>query len=1246
MSRGMTRADRLQEMERLYLQRAYSDIEMAERLSTPEHRVDRTTVFRDRAELETRVPFSQDKNGRYLIDRVRYLPNIRVNLCEALSLYLAARRASQQTHSAQRHTASALEKLALTLKQPMTQRLVKAADVILQQKARPERDKVFEVVADAWVQGLRLRVRYQGLHAKQPYDDMMSPYLIEPSPWSDSVYVIGPSDRLGKIVPYKLDRIQHAALSSERFVLPEDFDEPELLRHAWGIWRGDGEPVTVKLKFASGEAARRVQESVWHPLEQVTPAEDGGCLWQAPIAEPREMLPWVRGWGSDCTVLEPEGLRQALRCEARKLARLYGISTEQSSPRSHWLLWGKTNRPRNDHLHLLICHLIDVGNVAREMWTHVFTNGFKQQIADALALSSDDAGRLIAFLAAMHDLGKACPSFQKKLETKDKLRKHYEAIVSAGFSLTDTGESCPHGYVSTFALRTLLEICLPSELARKVAIVVGGHHGRWPTTSEWSERASCAGKDKWNEARKALAEDVRSVFEPPALAQYTATSQQAENMLLVALSGITAVVDWLGSMENPFGYVETMEDLDEYAADSAEKARLVLEREGWMQWQPPDDTKTFSELFERKTPRQSQERIIELAQQFNVPSLVIIEDATGSGKTESALYLADYWARMLGNRGAYVAMPTMATSNQMHDRFNKVLETRYPSSQIKAILVHSQARLAVDEPERKMQSNGENGSSSEVDALAWFEDHRKRSLLAPFGVGTVDQTFLSVLQTNHFFVKLFALGRKTVIFDEVHAYDTYMTTIFQTLLQWLRAMGSSVVILSATLPVATRQKLVSAYSGDASKAGNVEWSSVVTWVSGETTDQEELPAAERPTVRMEWIGHAPEGIAQRLRQEISDSGCVAVICNRVARAQEVYRAIREELKDDPHFVPGDNLLLFHARFPQVWRDEREKQVRRLADRDSKRDRPFIIVATQVIEQSLDLDFDLIVTDLPPMDLLIQRIGRLHRHREHDKMRPQNMRDPRVLITRPEQEGEAPKFGKDERLGSRGGVYERYVLLRTYLELKRREQDDAVILALPAQSRELIETVYAGEDKMPDFSAFTTEQQQALRQSWMQMRQGGETDKRKANLRTIEEPQEQLIYMDSLELTDDDSPQTQAGLNAMTRLCLPTVQLVCLVRKPSGSLLLLLDDKQEVVDLTRKPSGNLAKRLARCAVPISQPSVVEYFVGQKTPVGWQEHSVLKHYRAAGFAEEPDASLLCRLTSDLSLRLTQERGVEIE
>jgi len=263
----MTKFERLEEMVRLYHQRAFSDIDMAERLSTPEHRVDRTTVYRDRKELERKHPFVKDEKGRWRIDRTRFVSNILLNVREALSLYLAARRASQQTQNGASDAAKALEKLALALRQPMTKRLVKAADDILRQKTLAKRDKIFETVANAWVEGRRLRIRYQGLGGNRPYEDVISPYLVEPSPWSDAVYVIGPSDRIGDIVSYRLDRIQHAFMSGEPFQVPDDFDEEALLRHAWGIWRGEGEPQQVVLRFAPGAAAKRVQESVWHPLE-------------------------------------------------------------------------------------------------------------------------------------------------------------------------------------------------------------------------------------------------------------------------------------------------------------------------------------------------------------------------------------------------------------------------------------------------------------------------------------------------------------------------------------------------------------------------------------------------------------------------------------------------------------------------------------------------------------------------------------------------------------------------------------------------------------------------------------------------------------------------------------------------------------------------------------------------------------------------------------------------------------------
>lgn len=319
MSRGMTRAERLREMERLYFERGWTDIEMAERL-----KVDRTVVYKDRHLLEAEVPFEEVERGRWKINRERYLSQVRVNLHEALALYVAARRASNQTRMAQPHLASGLEKLAVTLRQPMTERLVRAANGVLACKAQPERIAVVETLARGWVEQKKVRLDYRALHARGPWTLLVHPYLIEPSPWSDSVYVIGYSEVYNEIGPFKIERIERAELTNESFTIPDTFDEEELLRYAWGIWRGEGEPQMVVLRFAPGTATRRVKESVWHRLEEVTDLADGGCEWRAPISEWQEMVPWIRGWGSEVEVLEPKELRETLMGEAKAMAERYG----------------------------------------------------------------------------------------------------------------------------------------------------------------------------------------------------------------------------------------------------------------------------------------------------------------------------------------------------------------------------------------------------------------------------------------------------------------------------------------------------------------------------------------------------------------------------------------------------------------------------------------------------------------------------------------------------------------------------------------------------------------------------------------------------------------------------------------------------------------------------------------------------------------------------------------------------------
>lgn len=318
MGRGGTKAERLREMERLYFQQAYSDAEMASRLG-----VTRSTVFRYRVEMEQRLPFVEEEAGRWRLDRQRYLSSIRVNLAEALTLYLAARRTSQQTHIAHTHVANALGKLSLTLQQPMTTRLAQAAEDILSHRPSPTRITVFETVATAWIESRQLRIAYQPIQRQEESIHNFSPYLLEPSPWNEGVYLIGHSELMNQVVTLRLERIAWAELLGV-FVPPADFDEQKLLRYAWGIGGNEGEPQVVRLKFAPGTATRRLKENVWHLLEHVEDDPDGGCIWEAPIADWREMLSWVRGWGASVEVLAPTALRLELVKESRALAEMYG----------------------------------------------------------------------------------------------------------------------------------------------------------------------------------------------------------------------------------------------------------------------------------------------------------------------------------------------------------------------------------------------------------------------------------------------------------------------------------------------------------------------------------------------------------------------------------------------------------------------------------------------------------------------------------------------------------------------------------------------------------------------------------------------------------------------------------------------------------------------------------------------------------------------------------------------------------
>lgn len=382
----------IDEMQRLYKQSPYSDQELADRLGT-----DRTNIFRIRKQMNERmgIPIEPDPNqrGRYFIPKEYTISHIPLNRIEAAQLYLAGRRLQQQTRTSQRPVVSALEKLAHALNKPMAEQMVRAAEVVLAQEQDPQQETVFATLVECWLEGIPVRITHRKLHGEaRTY--RVHPYQLEPSVWGDGTYLIGHSEYHGKLATFKLARIEKAVMGTGSFAIPDNFDIHELLNHAWGVWHADDAPDTVTLRF-SAYVTPRVRETIWHPQQTIAVRDDGSSEWSAPVAEPREMLPWVRGWGADCEVVEPDWLWKMVQREAQKLARLYGVTLAASMGKSYY---AHTKKGIDEsEWQLLKDHLLSTGEKAFEL--------------------GQDAGvsSLAQVAGYLHDIGKYADAFQARL---------------------------------------------------------------------------------------------------------------------------------------------------------------------------------------------------------------------------------------------------------------------------------------------------------------------------------------------------------------------------------------------------------------------------------------------------------------------------------------------------------------------------------------------------------------------------------------------------------------------------------------------------------------------------------------------------------------------------------------------------------------------------------------------------------------------------------------------------------------
>ncbi|WP_243545865.1 CRISPR-associated helicase Cas3' [Pseudodesulfovibrio tunisiensis] len=706
--------------------------------------------------------------------------------------------------------------------------------------------------------------------------------------------------------------------------------------------------------------------------------------------------------------------------------------------------WGKTFS--NGEWHHACHHCLDVAAVAQAL---LRANPRWRTVMALLSPATEtQTENLLLFLIACHDLGKLLPAFQN-------------LDPALGKRLGHPARGGPHHTVLGLNLwnivRPGVDLELPEEdLLKPLLVATLCHHGTPEAFRELSRR----------DIPRSTTEDAREyLLEVAALFPLAPFGDDPDFTHLSWLAaGLTILADWIGSNEHWFGPDSQWRGTSAYWPKAQEKAsRAVADLH--LKEVPPSPNSAFHTLLphlpQNATPGLMQTAVMNLPEPSG-PELLILEDLTGGGKTEAAILAAHRLMRHGLASGIFVGLPTMATANAMYDRLSESYHALFDTPDASLVLAHGGTVLNNDFIASLTHDTAcDNGrSDGRATCSAWLADNRKKSLLAPCGAGTIDQALLSVLGARHQSLRLLGLCRSVLVADEVHAYDEYTGTLLKNLLTFHAAMSGSAILLSATLPRSLRQGLVAAWTKGRELAdapcepftAKEEHFPLMTRVAdGRTMEQPvDTNRALNVTVLPE---HDESAMFETLCRAHRDGACACWVRNTVYDVLEAARVLTEE-----YGLPTEDVLIFHAAFTGCDRAAIERKVlARFGKQSCAKDRrKKILLASQVVEQSLDLDFDLLLSDLAPMELLIQRAGRCHRH---ERQRPPGYEQAVMHVLMPNPAPDVAGTWYADFFAKGQYVYPDPALLwRT-----ARLLCDKGCLRLPEDARELVEGAYGNRE---------------------------------------------------------------------------------------------------------------------------------------------------------------------------------------
>ena len=678
-------------------------------------------------------------------------------------------------------------------------------------------------------------------------------------------------------------------------------------------------------------------------------------------------------------------------------------------------LWGKSRGLVQPYP--LVAHLLDAAAAAEIIVDELLPETLREAVAGKAGVSARDWRQAVKVLAGWHDIGKA----------------------SCGFQNFDAG-ACPawaagHNDLVRAGRHELIGAHLAWDRLRdhqhryRLAQIVSGHHGEIKRLDrQWLEQVGGSAlvddqpPAELIQARLDLWEVLDTqIKEMPAIA-----------MPLIAASATLSVVvlaDWIASFHPLIKAQQARlcEVRDDAWASHYKRAKTLAREHlgGCGLAAPPPLRESTPDIVLGSLSHGWSELQKSINDDFEPtgPGILVVCAPTGEGKTEAALIAAEKLGRASGRHGFYFAMPTVATAEGLHQRIGDYIRRACPDDRPEALhRVHSQAILH-DRPESVPVSDEPEAVRA---SSRWMRGTRK-TMLAPYGVGTIDQVLLGALKAKHSPVRVLGASLGCLIVDEAHALDPYMRRLLIRSLEWLASLGTPVVVLSATMPNKRIAELVAAYqrgaSGNAESVEGVPESGYpmwVAWTAGGWSRNQQIKSRSEWEVRFDTedchSGDLTRRIAQLAVDEANGGRCVLVVRSTIRAAQETYETVREL---DPTLKRGESVEIIHSRMPQGTRRDRSNQMlAQLGPETGSRPGRMVLVATQVVEQSFDVDFDLLVTDPAPVSALLQRAGRVWRHREHPEGWQVPVRVVWPLTGDNQARVNSPIYSKADMMGSR------------------------------------------------------------------------------------------------------------------------------------------------------------------------------------------------------------------------------------